>query len=435
MKIYCLSLGCAKNRVDSESLAGELKRAGHELVEDVNEAEVGIVNTCSFIQPAVEESVAAILDLEGLKLEGRLKTIGVVGCLVNRYDGELINQMQAVDFWAASEDWSAVLEYLGDAAPRGRCRTFLPSSSLFSRYLKISEGCDNRCTYCKIPDIRGGLRSLSVDTVVKEAAQLVSEGARELCVVGQDLTVYGTDIKNETNFISLLDALENALPKDIWIRLLYLHPARVTTRLLERVASGVQILPYLDIPIQHADPGILAAMNRGIGGRELLSIFKKAREISGDFALRTTCMVGFPGEGRKEFANLTSFIAEAKFDRMGAFTFFAEEGTAAARMEKQVTEATKQRRLVKLMALQEEISAARQQLFTGKTLGVLVEKIYHEQGFAEGRSFREAPDVDGIVEIRNISPDLKMGEIIKIRMTDATTHDMIGEEVCDDKNA
>lgn len=429
MKIYCLSLGCAKNRVDSECLAGELKRAGHEMVDSAEEAEIGIVNTCGFIRPAVEESIEAILELEELKQEGRLKKIGVVGCLVNRYGGDLTNEMRSVDFWAESEDWDAVLENLGGAKSSGRCRDPLPSSPPFTRYLKISEGCDNRCTYCKIPDIRGGLKSLPVDMIVEEAAQLVSEGARELCVVGQDLTVYGTDTGGRANLTDLLDALETSLPKDIWIRLLYLHPTRVTRKLLERVAAGVQILPYLDIPIQHADPGVLAAMNRGIGEKELISIFTGAREIREDFALRTTCMTGFPGEGRKEFANLMAFIEKVRFDRIGAFTFFAEEGTLAANMEHQVSAAAKERRLSKLMALQERISEERQQLFLGRTLDVLVQKINPEYGFAEGRSFREAPDVDGLIEIRDIRPDLKAGDMIKVKMTDAFAHDMIGKEV------
>lgn len=427
MKIYCLSLGCAKNRVDSECLAGELKRAGHELVSDAEAAEIGIVNTCGFIRPAVEESIEAILELEELKLEGCLEKIGVVGCLVNRYGSGLTKEMRSVDFWAESEDWDTVLKSLGNAGSVGRCRTWLPSLPPLTRYLKISEGCDNRCAYCKIPDIRGGLKSLPLDTIVREAAQLVSEGARELCVVGQDLTVYGADT-GAAGLIELLDELETSLPKDIWIRLLYLHPSRVTKKLLERVAAGSQILPYLDIPIQHADPGVLSAMNRGIGEKELLSIFTAAREIREDFALRTTCMVGFPGEGRKEFANLMSFVEKIRFDRVGAFTFFAEEGTPAADMERQVAAPTKERRLRKLMALQEEISAERQLLFVGKTLDVLVEKVEPEYGFAEGRSFREAPEVDGVIEIRGLRADLKAGNLIKVRMTGAHVHDMTGEE-------
>ncbi|MGI6442436.1 MAG: 30S ribosomal protein S12 methylthiotransferase RimO [Synergistaceae bacterium] len=429
MKIYILSLGCAKNKVDSECLAGELKRAGHTLVEDVSLAEVGIVNTCGFIRPAVEESVAAILDLEQLKHEGKLKKIGVVGCLVNRYSGEMNEDLPEVDFWADSEDWGKVLTYLGNEEKLGRFRSILPLSSKHTRYLKISEGCNNHCTFCTIPSIRGDLRSLPIKMLVSEAEQLVSEGARELCLVGQDLTVYGTDIYHKSSFIELLDSLESSLPKDIWIRLLYLHPARVTTQLLERISSGRQILPYLDVPIQHGDSRILSAMNRGMSDEELLAIFKKAREINPDFALRTTCMVGFPGEKKQHFDKMIDFISEVQFDRMGAFTFFAEEGTKAYEMSGQVSEATKKKRLNTLMAVQEEISFKRQQLFVGREVDVLLENVEWEYGFAEGRSFREAPEVDGLIEIRNIREDLKVGDIIKVQLKEAMPHDMVGEEV------
>jgi len=429
MKVYCLSLGCAKNRVDSECLAGELERAGHVLVDDVESADVGIVNTCGFIQPASEESIAAILDLEQLKKEGKLKKIGVVGCLVNRYSDDLIKEIPSVDFWARSEDWSSVIKSLGGVPVNSRCRTSLPSSSKFARYLKISEGCGNKCTYCAIPGIRGGLRSLPIDTIVSEADQLVKEGAVELCVVGQDLTVYGTDLYGKDSLISLIDELESALPKNIWIRLLYLHPSRITGKLLERVASGKQVLPYLDIPIQHADPEILTAMNRKISPDELSSIFTAARRINEDFALRTTCMVGFPGEKKTHFDNLLDFAARTRFDRMGAFAFFPEEGTEAEKMNGQVSEAVKQKRLKKLMALQEEISLQRQQLFEGRVMDVLVERIDREASFAEGRSFREAPEVDGLVEIRGVGEKVKEGDIVKVRMTEAMPHDMVGEEL------
>lgn len=429
MKVYLLSLGCAKNRVDSECLAGELKRAGHKLVDDVSLAEIGIVNTCGFIRPAVEESVDAILDLEQLKIEGKLKKIGVVGCLVNRYSEDLKKDIPAVDFWASSEDWGFVLKTLGNKAVSKRIRSILPSSSKFTRYLKISEGCNNLCTYCTIPSIRGGLRSLSLKTVVSEAEQLVREGARELCVVGQDLTVYGTDINGKSSLIELLDALESSLPDNIWIRLLYLHPTRVTTKLLERVASGKQILPYLDVPIQHGDSRLLKAMNRGISDEELFAIFRKAREIDTNFALRTTCMVGFPGEKKVHFDTMLDFISRVKFDRMGAFTFFSEEGTEAYTMAGQVEESIKKERLATLMRLQEEISFERQELFVGKEIDVLIENVEREHGFAEGRSFREAPEVDGLVEVRNISDELKEGDIVKVLLTEAMPHDMVGEEV------
>lgn len=429
MKVYCLSLGCAKNRVDSECLAGELERAGHILVDDVKLADVGIVNTCGFIQPASEESIAAILDLEQLKKEGKLKKIGVVGCLVNRYSDDLRKEITSVDFWARSEDWAAVIKSLGGIPEMSRCRSSLPSSSKFTRYLKISEGCENRCTYCAIPGIRGGLRSLSIDTLIREADQLVKEGAAELCVVGQDLTVYGTDIYGRESLTDLLDELERALPKNIWIRLLYLHPSRITTRLLERVASGIQVLPYLDIPIQHADPEILLSMNRKILPEELASIFSTARSINSDFALRTTCMVGFPGEKKRHFDNLLAFISATRFDRMGAFAFYPEEGTEAEKMGGRVSDAAKQKRLKKLMTLQEDISSERQRMFVGKVMDVLVEKVDSEASLGEGRTYREAPEVDGIIEIRNISGKIKEGDIVKVRMTESMPHDMVGEEL------
>ncbi|MEG1825231.1 MAG: 30S ribosomal protein S12 methylthiotransferase RimO [Cloacibacillus sp.] len=430
MKIFCLTLGCAKNRVDSECLAGALSAAGHELVFSPEEAEAAIVNTCGFIRPAVEESVSAILDLETLKKENKLKMIGVVGCLVNRYGPDLRAEVPAVDFWAETEDWKSVLAALGSRGDDARHRGALPSSSKITRYLKISEGCGNRCTYCAIPSIRGPLRSLPVDVIVKEAQQLAEEGARELCVVGQDLTVYGSDGgAGAAGLIELLDALESSLPRELWIRLLYLHPSRVDRKLLERVAAGRQIVPYLDIPVQHGDPEIMAAMNRGIAPKRLREIFADARAINPDFALRTTCMVGFPGEKKRHFDRLMDFIQEVRFDRMGAFTFFPEEGTPAAAMEAQVPERTKKRRLDALMAAQEEISFARQQQFVGRELKVLVEKISQSERCAEGRSFREAPEVDGIIEINNARPDLKEGNFITVKITEALPHDMSGEEI------
>lgn len=429
MKIYLLTLGCAKNRVDSECLAGALKAAGHELVPEVEQAQAAIVNTCGFIRPAVEESIEAILDLEELRQKGALEKIGVVGCLVNRYREGLTSEIPSVDFWAETEDWESVLKSLATPLDGARRRGSLPSTPKYTRYLKISEGCGNRCAYCAIPSIRGPLRSLPVDVIVKEAQQLVGEGARELCVVGQDLTVYGTDNGSGKGLIELLDALESSLPYDIWIRLLYLHPTRVTNKLLERVAAGRQIIPYLDIPVQHGDPEILAHMNRDIKPGALRSIFRTAREINPDFTLRTTCMVGFPGEKKKHFDNLIDFVKEVRFDRMGAFTFYAEEGTPAECMAGQASEATKKKRLDTLMRVQEEISFERQQSFVGRELRVLVDRVVAEEGFAEGRSFREAPEVDGLIEIRNIRKDIKEGDMINVKITEAMTHDMAGEEV------
>lgn len=426
MKIFILSLGCAKNRVDSECLAGELRRAGHEIVGEAEEAEAAIVNTCGFIQPAVEENISVILDLEELKAQGKLKKIGVVGCLFNRYGAELAKGCDTVDFWAESEAWDRVLEALGSKTARGRVRANLPDSLFFTRYLKISEGCDNRCTYCAIPSIRGSLRSLPVKTVVSEARRLAEEGAKELCVVGQDLTAYGMDFAGKSQLALLLDALESELPDNVRLRLLYLHPDRVTLQLLERIVSGGKILNYLDIPIQHADEGVLAAMNRGISKNRLLDIFRFARSLDADFALRTTCMVGFPGETRRAFHNLLDFMSEVQFDRAGAFTFFAEDGTKAAAMPHQTRKSTKESRLAELMELQEQISFERQRRFEGKTLRVLVEKT--DGDYAEGRSYREAPEVDGVIEIINARGTLRAGDVINVKIKEALPHDLTGEE-------
>ncbi len=427
LKIYILSLGCAKNRVDSECLAGVLRRAGHLIVSEAEEAEAVIVNTCGFIQPAVEENISVILDLEEMKSQGKLQKIGVVGCLFNRYGVELAKGFDTVDFWAESEAWDKVLEALGSKTSRGRVRANLPDSPFFTRYLKISEGCDNRCTYCAIPSIRGSLCSLSVKTVVSEALHLVEEGAKELCVVGQDLTAYGMDFAGKSQLTQLLDALENELPEGVKLRLLYLHPDRVTSQLLERIVSGSKILNYLDIPIQHADEGILAAMNRGISKERLIDIFRCARSLDADFALRTTCMVGFPGETRRAFGRLLDFLEKVQFDRVGAFTYFAEEGTQAAAMPKQVRKSTKESRLAELMELQEQISFERQQRFEGKMLRVLVEKT--DTDYAEGRSYREAPEVDGVIEIINARGTLRVGDVINVKIKEALPHDLTGEEV------
>lgn len=433
--VFCLSLGCAKNRVDSERIAGVLQDAGYEIVNEPQGTTACIVNTCGFLRSAVEENIESILALAELKKNGETGCIGVVGCLVNRYGAELKDNLPEVDFFAECEDFSAILNAFnadGDVCAyptRGR----LPGHSIHSRYLKLAEGCDNKCSYCAIPGIRGNLKSLPPDVLLREAEGLVKEGAREICLVAQDLTAYGDDLGGGADLYTLLDSLEYSLPADIWLRLLYLHPSRVTKKLLERVANGRQLQPYLDIPIQHASPDILHAMNRGMGDRQLLEIFKTAREIRADFALRTTCMVGFPGEKRGDFDALLRFLQNAQFDRVGSFIFSREEGTPAAFLPSQIAAKTKKARLARLMALQEEISLARQRQFVGDTLEVMVD-VLHEDGSVEGRSFREAPEVDGVIEIPPFSGRkgmLKPGDKIFARVTEAFEHDL-NAEICAD---
>jgi ribosomal protein S12 methylthiotransferase len=426
--VFCLSLGCAKNGVDSERIMDALRGAGYEIASDAWGADVCLVNTCGFIRSAVEENIETILDLTELKARGATRRVAVVGCLVNRYGAEELGRnIPEVDCWLRSEDYEGILKAVGAPEPEAHTapgRSPLPGVPSHTAYLKLSEGCDNRCSYCAIPSIRGGLRSLPVGALVTEAEGLVSRGAAEICLVGQDLTAYGRDLGVDDGLIKLLDALEYALPGDVWLRLLYLHPSGVDVRLLERVAAGRQTLPYLDIPIQHASAKILALMNRGGGYEPLLGLFRTAREIRPDFALRTTCMVGFPGESREDFNALLRFLREAAFDRVGAFAFSPEEGTPAAEMPGQVTERTKRSRMGRLMSWQEDVSLARQKLFLGRELDVLIDSVSTD-GTVEGRSFREAPEVDGIIEVTGAASSVfRAGETVRALVTDVSEHDM-----------
>ena len=423
---FCLSLGCAKNRVDSERITGALAGVGFEITAEPYGAELCIVNTCGFLRSAVEEGIDSILSLAELKSRGETSRIGVVGCMVNRYGDELISNLPEVDFWAKCEDYSSITRSAGSLSANAEPpkRSILPQAPSHTRYLKLSEGCNNRCSYCTIPAIRGDLTSLPVSFLVEEANSLVLEGAKEICLVAQVLSAYSS--RGET-LINLLDALESSLPHDIWLRLLYLHPKGVDGKLLERVANGRQILPYLDIPIQHASPPVLAAMNRGMEEGALLRIFKRAREIRPDFALRTTCMVGFPGESKSDFDFLMNFLDEAQFDWVGTFIFSREEGTPAARMPGQVHAKTKRSRFERLMSHQEEISLMRQSEYEGEKLRVIIDSA--DDGIAEGRSFRDAPEIDGAIEVRYKRKDLSPGDVVTALVTDVYEHDMIAEEV------
>ncbi len=427
MNVYLVSLGCAKNQVDSERLISVLRRAGHEIVEDPREADTALVNTCGFIRPAVEESVDVILELEDLKNRGVVERIGVLGCLLNRYREQLRDEFPAVDFWAEAEKWDSLLQQMGgDSVGDGR-RELLPGSSPWSRYLKIAEGCNNRCTYCTIPFIRGPLRSTPVPELVSEARALAAEGAMEICLIAQDPTAYGMDLSVQSQLIPLLDALEDALPPHVWLRLLYVHPRRVDERLLQRIASGRNLVPYLDVPVQHVDGDILSSMNRGTTEEHVRWIFRRAREINPDFALRTTLMTGFPGEDRDRFEKLLDFLEAAEPDRAGAFAFCPEEGTPAESMVGQVSEVEKDDRLTELLEFQESVSRSRQERFVGRDLRVLVEEEDPEKGVFYGRSYRDAPEIDGMVEIHGGKKELELGTFVTVRIGEALEHDLVGE--------
>lgn len=425
MKLHITSLGCAKNTVDSENLLGLLEGAGVEIVENITGADTALVNTCGFIQPAVEESVSAILDLELLKEQGKIKRIAVVGCLVNRYGEELKKELPSVDFWAKAEEWLPLLSSLG-LTPGMPRRGRLPETRPWTRYLKVGEGCDTRCSYCTIPSIRGRARSVPLAELIDQGVTLAREGARELCLVGQDLTIYGRDLSGRPLLRDLLEGLERELPPSVWIRLLYLHPSRVDEQFIDFVAASSRILPCLDIPIQHIDGEILKRMNRPDAESHIRKIFAYARRADPLFALRTTVMVGFPGETERQFGSLLDFLEETKIDRVGAFVFSPEEGTAASRMAGQIPAEERERRYARLLELQSEVSLARQQLFIGKKLTVLLEELRDENGFAWGRSYRDAPEVDGLVGIAGPSP-LQPGSFAEVMVTDGDEHDLYAE--------
>lgn len=430
-------MGCAKNDVDSEALMGRLAFEGHAAVDDPGDARVGIINTCAFIQDAVKENIDAILDLELLKERGVLERIVVVGCIVNRYEAELRRELESVDLFARAEDWDTVVRYLAELEssgakrpePEGGCRRVpLPGTPGWSRYLKVGEGCDTFCSFCSIPLIRGRLRSRPVERLVDEALGLCAEGARELCLVGQDLTVYGRDLYGEPATERLLRELDAALPDGTWVRLLYLHPDRLTPAFIDFLTDSRKILPYLDIPIQHIDDAILTRMNRAPASGHIRKIFRYARERNPLFALRTTLMTGFPGETEAQFRKVLDFLEEAELDRVGAFVYSPEEGTRAAGFPDRVPLEVGEERYARLMELQSVLSRERNALFVGRELDVLIEEVDVESDEAWGRSYRDAPEVDGLVCVSGAG-DAVPGTFVRTRITDCEEHDLFGHIV------
>ncbi|MBR4195129.1 MAG: 30S ribosomal protein S12 methylthiotransferase RimO [Synergistaceae bacterium] len=428
MRIYLLTMGCAKNTADSEHLKAVLESCGHSVTDDIDSSECAVINTCGFIQDAVKENIDAILDLEALKNDGKIKTLIVAGCLVNRYEKELRQEFSGtVDFFARSEEWSKIAEFLGGRA-ESNCPPVPVSKNYYSRYLKISEGCNTLCSYCAIPMIRGRLRSVPLERVVDEAVIMCAAGARELCLVGQDLTVYGQDFAYGTNLQTLIRALNDAVPAGTWIRLLYLHPNRVSEALIDFLMTQDKVLHYLDIPIQHSDPRILSLMNRPCPEGHMHRIFTYIRELDPLFSLRTTIMTGFPGETAESFGGLMDFVSEIEFDRLGAFIYSPEEGTKAASFPGRVPKKTAESRYNRLMNLQAEISQERGELFIGQKLDVMIEEIDTESGEIWGRSYRDAPEVDGLVCAEGVR-GVKAGDIIRAEIHDCADNDLFGKVI------
>lgn len=432
MKIFIVSMGCPKNTADSEHLSALLKAAGHEVVDETGNASAVIINTCGFILDAVKENLDAIIDLEDLKASGKIEKLIVLGCLVNRYEKDLREEFPSVDLFVRSEQWEKIIDFLGGTF-NSNCRAVSPAldKKFWTRYLKISEGCNTLCSYCAIPSIRGRLRSVPLKTLIDEAMMLCAAGAKELCLVGQDLTVYGSDFNDGTSLRTLISELDRELPKGTWLRLFYLHPNRVTEELIDFLMSREKVLRYLDIPIQHVDPEILSRMNRPCPEGHMMKIFRYIRSLDELFTLRTTIMTGFPGETRKKFEKVLDFMREIEFDRVGAFVYSPEEGTRAATLDKKVSEKTAKERCSEILALQNgEIAYYRSELFEGRELDVLIESIDSEEGLAYGRSFRDAPEVDGVVVVEGFdAKSLKPGDMVRVKIAEGIENDLYGKVI------
>lgn len=438
-KVYMVSLGCSKNLVDSEVMLGLLEKDGYVVTQGPEDANLLLVNTCGFIGSAVKEAIDEILELSRYKKDDPAKKLVVTGCLVQRYGTELEKELPEVDLFIGTNGFHTIVDQLyGKKVPVPLAHSleqtpFLMDSSIPRKvstpphraYMKITEGCINRCSYCLIPDIRGKLRSRTISDLTTEARRLDAEGVKELTLVAQDLLAYGLDLEKRTNLIVLLKQLlaETNIP---WIRLLYLHPARVNKELLLLMAANTRLIPYLDIPFQHVSDHILRLMNRPYTQVKLIQLMETIRHILPLAALRTTMMVGFPGETEDDIAEMTDFLQKHHFDHLGVFAYANEEGCKAASLPDQIAEEIKEERLRKIMELQAGISFGALQKHVGAVEQVLVEGLSRESDLLlEGRTRYQAPDIDGCVYITRGT--VEPGALVDVTITEAHTYDLVGE--------
>ena len=436
-KIGLVSLGCAKNRVDSENMLGMLREKGYEIVSDPAEADILFVNTCGFIEPAKEESIDAIFEMAQYKKAGRAKKLYVTGCLAQRYPEALMSEIPEIDGILGVAEYSRLFELL-DAGDRGMKPCYTAKSARFlntprvlttpgySAYVKISDGCDNRCTYCAIPLIRGGYSSRPFDDIVDECKKLADDGVTEITLIAQDTSRYGCDFGDRHYMLPELLEAVSAIEGVHWVRVLYCYPDSTEDRLLDAIQKLPKVAPYLDLPLQHIDDDLLRRMNRRGSSDWIKSRLEECRKRG--ILVRTTMIVGFPGETDRQFETLLDFVKEARFDRLGAFTYSAEEGTPAAGMPDQIDEDVKQARLDQLMMLQQSISMEINQARIGSTCEVLVDGFDAESGRFYGRSLLEAPESDGCIWLGGASA-LTPGEYVDVRITGADAYDLEGEVV------
>ncbi len=428
-----VSLGCAKNLVDSENMLGMLRDRGYEIVNDPAQAEIIFVNTCGFIESAKQESIDTIFEMAEYKTTGRLKKLFVTGCLAQRYAAALAEEMPEVDGFMGVADYARLYDMMDEAMAGKRPiymndgERFFHSSRMlttapFSAYVKISDGCDNRCTYCAIPLIRGSYSSRPFDDIVAECRRLASEGVTEITLIAQDTSRYGCDIGDRHYLLPELLRAVSEIDGVHWVRVLYCYPDSTEDRLLDEIANNPKVAPYLDLPLQHINDPLLKAMNRRGSADWIKSRIAECKKRG--LTLRTTMIVGFPGETEAQFEELLQFVKDARFDRLGAFTYSAEEGTKAAVMPNQIDEDVKIARLDQLMMLQQAISMELLEQRIGETCEVLVEG-RDEDGWY-GRSIREAPESDGCIHL-TANRELVPGEYVQAHITSADAYDLTAE--------
>ena len=434
--IMMVSLGCSKNRVDAEEMLGLLKQRGHKIVSDADRADVVIVNTCGFIEPAKQESIDEILRYARMKEDGKIKHVVVTGCLAQRYADELVKEIPEADAFVGvtafdgivnvidnlGENNNVVIKDINEACPLGLPR--VTDDNQAYAYIKIAEGCDNRCSYCAIPYIRGRYRSKPIEALVAEAKELVSRGKKEIIVIAQDITRYGQDLDGNVTLMTLLSRLSEINGLE-WIRLMYLNPMRVSEEFIDFVAENKKILPYFDIPVQHINTELLKRMHREADSEKIKSVFAYVKNRIPKASLRTTFITGFPGETEEQFRELLEFVKTAHIDNLGVFTYSEEEGTPAALMPDKVPYDVAKKRADKIMALQKKLVASSLRAKRGEVLSVIIEGRY-KHGKYYGRSYREAPDIDGIV-IVNSDKKLDTGDIVNIKITHTYDYDSEGD--------
>ena len=444
MNILFISLGCDKNLVDTEVMLGILAQRGHQMVDDENEADIIIINTCCFIHDAKEESIQNILEMAQLKERGRLKALIVTGCLAQRYKDEILKEIPEVDAVLGTTSYEEIGNVIDsvlsdnmvergqsritmkdvDYLPEVKTKRLVTTGGHFA-YLKIAEGCDKHCTYCIIPKVRGNYRSVPMGNLLKEARELAEGGVKELILVAQETTVYGQDIYGEKMLPKLLRELCK-ISGIQWIRILYCYPEEITEELIQTMKEEPKICHYLDLPIQHASDAILKKMGRRTSKAQLIETIEKLRAAMPDIALRTTLITGFPGETQEDHEELMDFIDRMEFERLGVFTYSPEEDTPAAKMDGQIDEEVKEDRQAELMELQQDIVFEQAEDMIGRELLVMIEGKVADENAYVGRTYRDAPNVDGLIFV-NTDEELMSGDFAKVKVTGAMEYDLIGE--------